>query len=113
MTPEHITYGLWVAWVASWTVARLLSNRTEKRGSVAFEILFRGFAGLGAILVFAFPSNRGGDAQMQLWLLGDAAKWILAVLTACGLLFTWWARVHLGRLWSDWVTKKAGHHVVD
>jgi hypothetical protein len=22
-------------------------------------------------------------------------------------------RIHLGRLWSDWLTKKAGHHVVD
>jgi protein-S-isoprenylcysteine O-methyltransferase Ste14 len=37
----------------------------------------------------------------------------LAAVTAAGLLFTWWARIHLGRLWSDRVVKKAGHHVVD
>jgi protein-S-isoprenylcysteine O-methyltransferase Ste14 len=37
----------------------------------------------------------------------------LAGLTAAGLLFTWWARIHLGRLWSNCVVKKAGHHVVD
>ena len=40
-------------------------------------------------------------------------NWILVALTAAGLLFTWWARIHLGRLWSDLVVKKAGHHVVD
>jgi protein-S-isoprenylcysteine O-methyltransferase Ste14 len=28
-------------------------------------------------------------------------------------LFLWWARIHLGRLWSDWLPKKAGHRVVD
>jgi protein-S-isoprenylcysteine O-methyltransferase Ste14 len=32
---------------------------------------------------------------------------------AASLLLTWWARVHLGRLWSDWITRKAGHHIVD
>jgi protein-S-isoprenylcysteine O-methyltransferase Ste14 len=36
----------------------------------------------------------------------------VAVVLA-GLLFTWWARVHLGRLWSSSVTRKADHHVVD
>jgi protein-S-isoprenylcysteine O-methyltransferase Ste14 len=48
-----------------------------------------------------------------LWSLGEAPSWVLAALTAAGLLFTWWARIHLGNLWSDGVAKKAGHHVVD
>ena len=30
-----------------------------------------------------------------------------------GLVFTWWARIHLGRLWSSSVTKKADHRIVD
>ena len=25
----------------------------------------------------------------------------------------WWARLHLGRLWSSGVTRKDGHHIVD
>jgi protein-S-isoprenylcysteine O-methyltransferase Ste14 len=50
---------------------------------------------------------------MQIWHLGDALNWILVALTGGGLLFTWWARIHLGRLWSDLIVKKAGHHVVD
>jgi len=65
-----------------------------------------------AHLMFAFPPSLH-DGQTQLWHLGDALNWILAVLTAAGLLFTWWAQICLGRLWSDLVVKKAGHHVVD
>jgi protein-S-isoprenylcysteine O-methyltransferase Ste14 len=30
-----------------------------------------------------------------------------------GLLFTWWARLHLGRLWSGSITRKEGHRVID
>jgi len=42
--------------------------------------------------------------------IGIAAA-ILAVLA--GLAFTWWGRVHLGRLWSSAITRKEGHRVID
>jgi protein-S-isoprenylcysteine O-methyltransferase Ste14 len=113
MTPELTIYALWVAWLVSWTVAMLWSNRTEKRAGLGAELVFRALIGVGSILLFAFPSSPHYYAQVQLWSLGDALKWILVALTVAGFLFTWWARIHLGRLWSDWVTKKAGHHVVD
>jgi protein-S-isoprenylcysteine O-methyltransferase Ste14 len=114
MTPEHTTYAFWVAWIVSWTLAMLWSSRTEKRASIAAELCFRVLLYFGAILLFAFPPpSQHHYAQTQLWHLGDPLNWILAAITAAGLLFTWWARIHLGRLWSDWVTKKAGHHVVD
>ena len=29
-----------------------------------------------------------------------------------GIAFAWWARIHLGRLWSARITKKAGHRIV-
>ena len=28
-------------------------------------------------------------------------------------MFAWWARIHLGRLWSGTITRKENHHVVD
>ena len=113
MTPEHTIYALWIAWVVSWVVAMLWTNRTEKRGGIGAELFFRALLYFGVILLFAFPLSPQHYAQVQIWSLGDALKWIMVVLTAAGLSFTWWARIHLGRLWSDWVTKKAGHHVVD
>jgi protein-S-isoprenylcysteine O-methyltransferase Ste14 len=113
LTPLYATYALWIVWLASWTFAIFWSNRTEKRGGIAAELLFRALLGVGAIFLFAFPSSRHGYGQVQLWRLGDALGWILVAPTAAGLLFAWWARIHLGRLWSDWLTKKTGHHVVD
>jgi protein-S-isoprenylcysteine O-methyltransferase Ste14 len=113
MTPEHTTYALWAAWIVSWTLAMAWSSRTEKRASVSAELLFRVVLYFGAIVLFAFPSSDHHYAQVQLWHFGDPLNWILTAITAAGLSFTWWARIHLGSLWSDWVMKKAGHHFVD
>lgn len=111
--PQYAINALWGAWLVSWSVARLWSSRTEKRSGIGAELVFRLFLGAGAILLFANPTNRPGTASQELWCLGDVVNWILAALTAAGLWFTWWARVHLSFLWSDWVAKKAGHRVVE
>ena len=113
MIPEYTIYALWGAWMVSWIVAMLWSNRTEKRGGLIAELFFRVLVGVGWILLFALPLSRHYYAQVQLWYLGEGLNWILVGLVALGFLFTWWARIHLGRLWSDWPTKKAGHYVVD
>ena len=112
MMPEQVTYALWGGWVVSWVGAMLWSSRTEKRDGIGAELIFRLF-GYGSILLLAFPPSVHFFAQVQLWDLGDTLKWISAALTAAGLLFTWWARIHLGRLWSDWVAKKTEHRVID
>ncbi len=113
MTPEYTIYALWVAWLVSWNVARFWSNRTEKSAAIGAELFFRALIGVGGIMLFVVKPSDYYYAPVQLWYLGDALNWILVALTGTGLLFTWWARIHLGGLWSDWVTKKAGHHVVD
>jgi protein-S-isoprenylcysteine O-methyltransferase Ste14 len=113
MTPEYTIYTLWFAWLVSWTVAMLWSNRTEKRDAIGPELFFRVLLYASLILLLAFPPKSDYYAQTQLWRFRDAMNWLLVAPTAAGLLFTWWARIHLGRLWSDWVMRKAGHHVVD
>ena len=113
MTPKLTIITVWVAWLVSWIVAALWTNHTEKRAGIGAELFFRVLFYGGAILMFGFPSRGHYYAQVQLWHLGDALNWILVALTIVGLLFAWWGRIHLGRLWSDWVVKKAGHHVVD
>ena len=41
-----------------------------------------------------------------------AIEWAGVVLVAAGLIFTVWARVHLGTNWSGIVTVKEGHELV-
>jgi protein-S-isoprenylcysteine O-methyltransferase Ste14 len=49
----------------------------------------------------------------MLWHVGYDGAYTLAGLTLVGILFAWWARIHLGRLWSGTITRKENHHVVD
>jgi protein-S-isoprenylcysteine O-methyltransferase Ste14 len=39
--------------------------------------------------------------------------WVAAIITAAGMLFTVWARIHIGRNWSGVVTIKEGHELID
>jgi len=113
MTPESTITVLWIAWLVSWITSAFWSNRTEKRGVIGADIVFRILFYISATLLLAPFSDRRDFTEVQFWQLSVALKWTLAALTAAGFWFTWWARIHLGRLWSDWLTKKAGHHVVD
>ena len=45
--------------------------------------------------------------------IDGALGWLLVAVAVAGFLFSWWARLHLGALWSGTVTRKEGHHVID
>jgi protein-S-isoprenylcysteine O-methyltransferase Ste14 len=75
------------------------------------EFGYRAVLGLGGLL-FAIPAHRY-DGALRLWHVGYAAAWVCAAALVVGFGFCWWARVHLGRLWSGQITRKADHHVVD
>lgn len=49
----------------------------------------------------------------MLWHLGRFAQWSLLGIALLGFAFMWWAWLHLGRLWSSSITRKAEHHIVD
>lgn len=106
--PLVATYFAWAAWVVSWGIAAFWSSRAEKRPGTGNQILYRILMGAGGVLTFAPQLNR-----YPLWRMSEPLAWTMAGLTAAGFLFCWWARIHLGALWSSSVTKKSGHHVVD
>ena len=110
--PELTMYGLWTLWAVSWIAASGWTAGTQKRPPVAGEILYRvlTFLGFGMLFMFQFL---GPLDPLRLWRTPDAIGWALAGLTVLSLAFAWWARLHLGRLWSARVTRKEGHHVVD
>jgi hypothetical protein len=39
--------------------------------------------------------------------------WVPVALVVLGLLFTWWARLHLGVMWSGGIDRKEHHRIVD
>jgi protein-S-isoprenylcysteine O-methyltransferase Ste14 len=109
--PDVLFNLLWGGWVISWVVAASWSSRavaTPARGEIW---LYRGAVTLGFILLTI--GGRHPWRADRLWDVGYRGAQTLALLTIPGFLFTWWARLHLGRLWSGTVTRKQNHHVVD
>ena len=103
---------MWLVWWASWLAAAVWSDRAVKRPAIRHQIIYRVLAGLGTVLLFGVYRH-DLRAEMVLWLPPVALAWAMAAVVFAGLVFTWWARIHLGRLWSSSVTQKADHYEVD
>jgi protein-S-isoprenylcysteine O-methyltransferase Ste14 len=112
MAPAITIAALWVGWWISWMMAAFWSARTIGRPAVGSQFGYRLLTVVGAFLLFR-TLDQGPRAAMMLWRAPVVVQWVMAALVLVGLLFTWWARVHLGRFWSGNVTRKADHHVVD
>src|SRR5215470_1136757 len=96
---------VWLAWVVSWAVAAMWVNRTVAKPASGEELRSRLVVGVGAALLFSGFKDSPAYA--------GRTGWILFAVVIVGFLFAWWARLHLGRLWSGRVTRKEGHRVVD
>lgn len=103
---------LWALWVVSWFAAALWTSRTEKRPAYGQEVVYRVITVIGALLLFGTYSTRW-NGPSPLWRVDDTTGWWLLAATAAGFLFSWWARIYLGPLWSGVITRKEGHRVVD
>jgi protein-S-isoprenylcysteine O-methyltransferase Ste14 len=106
--------GLWLLWIVSWFIASRWSARTVKTtdpGERVLELLLT-LAGAIALVSGSAPSQ--GDAfSNPLYTLSAAPAWSMVALVACGFAFCWWARVHLGQMWSANITLKEGHRIID
>ena len=121
MSAETAANILWPVWYITWIAAVVWSARTKTRMKTDMSGLHRWLAGLGAIVLF-LPAHYGRSARelgpfdwclRKYWIEPSWVAWSLFALTAAGFAFCWWARLHLGRLWSGFVTVKEGHRVID
>jgi protein-S-isoprenylcysteine O-methyltransferase Ste14 len=112
MTPERAILDAWGLWVVSWVVAAIWSDRTVTRPAYGDQLRYRAVTLFGALLLFS-GFARPYRARFPLWLLDRDVKWGLVAIAVGGFGFAWWARLHLGRLWSSSVTRKTDHRVVD
>jgi protein-S-isoprenylcysteine O-methyltransferase Ste14 len=124
MAPQQTIYWLWDAWLVSWMVAAVWAARASARAPVWSELWRDALAVAGAVILFSYSAPMVGPAAgppgglrarllEPLWQVPDPAGWGLAALTLAGLVFSWWARLHIGALWSGFVGRKADHRVVD
>jgi protein-S-isoprenylcysteine O-methyltransferase Ste14 len=107
-TPLEI---IWIVWLVSWVAASFWSDRTQSRAATLETWTYRAGMIVGGILLVPLTARVLGDNE--LWDVGQGGAYALAAVMVAGLAFTWWARIHLGRLWSSAITRKKGHRIVD
>jgi protein-S-isoprenylcysteine O-methyltransferase Ste14 len=103
---------IWIVWLLSWVAAAAFwkappQKRVARRDAWISQLLVIA----GAVLLF--HSTRRLLNEPQLWHVGYGGGDALAGVALLGVLFAWWARIHLGRLWSGIITIKQDHRVVD
>lgn len=109
--PTQLLALIWLAWLVSWAVGSFFSGRTEKHVMTWDSRAYRLPILAGAVLLTPWTERALGE--QPLWHVGVGGTYLLAGLTVAGTLFTWWARIHLGRFWSNAITRKEGHRVID
>jgi protein-S-isoprenylcysteine O-methyltransferase Ste14 len=65
----------------------------------------------GSILLVPWTTPLLGEKQI--WQVGFGGAYLLAAVLLGGLGLTWWARTHLGKLWSSVITRKEDHRIID
>jgi protein-S-isoprenylcysteine O-methyltransferase Ste14 len=102
---------MWLLWAAYWWLASYAAKHTDRReplGSRLLHVLPLLFSG------WLLWSDRldGSFLGVRMFPRTTWVFWAATLITAVGLLFAVWARVHLGRNWSGTVTIKQDHELI-
>ena len=102
---------VWVFFFLYWQI-KAANTKTTKRLEPAASRMLRVFIFLIAIVLLSTTRIPLPLLYFQLWPVGLWPFWLGAFITIAGLLYTVWAREHLGRNWSRSVTIKQGHELI-
>ncbi len=109
--PTKLLALIWLAWVITWVFASFWSGRTKTHVQTLDSLIYRLPILVGAILLSPWATSALGGSR--LYNLGNAGTYVMAAVVLLGVSFTWWARIHLGRFWSNAITHKEGHRIID
>jgi protein-S-isoprenylcysteine O-methyltransferase Ste14 len=109
--PTELLALVWLAFLASWVGVSFWQGRTKKQVMTLESQRYRLPILVGGILYTPWVAQLLG--WKPLWVLGNTGIYIAAVLSAAGIAFAWWGRLHLGKFWSNTITHKEDHRVID
>ena len=111
VSPATVLWILWGAWVLGWLIAARWSAAVIVKQPAGDQLGHGVLIASGAALLFLRPSFLG-PLLLPLFPAIPWLAWAGVALALVGLGISWWARVHLGRLWSIAVTLKTDHALV-
>jgi len=112
MSPQFAFYLAWFLFFASWLGAAFWASQAAGRPGILRELPYRLISIAGYVLLFDIYDPPFFPVR-PLYRLDRPWQWLLLLVALIGFGFCWWARVHLGPLWSSSVTKKDEHRVID
>jgi protein-S-isoprenylcysteine O-methyltransferase Ste14 len=114
MSAQTAVVWAWVVWYGTWIATVAWSSQTTVKMGKDRRGWHRALAGLGIILLFTPSSGTFARPLVApMWSETAGVQWTLLALVMVGFGFCWWARLHLGRLWSLLVTLKEDHRIID
>ena len=111
MTPSTVFDTTWGVWALSWIVAAFWSAAAVERRD--WRAVWFPYALIVLSVVFPVMWHGIGLQTPRAWDVGRSGAYGLALATIPGFVFAWWARLHLGPLWSAAITRKRDHRVID
>jgi len=102
---------LWIVWLFIWTAAAFFVKRTRRREPLRTMLIERVLVVVG-MLVLIRPHWLSPVLSRRFIAEEPAIALLALVLVIAGMLFAYWARVHLGRNWSGEVMVKVGHTLI-
>jgi len=109
--PTKLLTIIWIAWVISWIVASFWSGRTKAHVPISEAWVYWLPIVFGSIMLLPVTERELG--ARQLYHPGESGTYLAAAIVVIGISFTWWGRIHLGRFWSNAITHKEDHRIID
>lgn len=108
---NYLLAAMWLAYIVYWW--SISANvKATKRSEGATSRIVRVILLLCVMALLGLPHFPVAVLSRRFLPAGAWTFWSGAALTACGLLFSLWARHCLGQNWSVTVTVKEGHELV-
>lgn len=102
---------LWMCFLFYWareSRGQKSTERMESQGSRQLRTILM----LAAMLLLLVPPRQLHFLHLQMLPEGSWRPWLALLLTVAGMGVSVWARVHLGRNWSQAVTVKEEHELI-
>ena len=110
MTPGSICIGIWLAWITIWFLAARSAERTKVSESLRSRLFYVAPGLVGGLLISS--GTMSGLIPKASFHDSPEIRGLGVILTAFGISYSVWARVHLGRYWSAKITLKEGHRLI-
>jgi protein-S-isoprenylcysteine O-methyltransferase Ste14 len=102
---------LWIIWLVVWTAAAFFVKRTQRKEPLGTMLIER-VPVVAGMLVLIRPHWLPPALHHRFIAEGLGIALLALLLVIAGMLFAYWARVHLGRNWSGEVMVKVGHTLI-